>query len=136
MNTQFWKGLMMALVGIIVTAFSTMPISWPVVIVTLIGTTLVYFGTNKIIPLQPISLPSTLTFRDVVHGLLIAIGTGILNSIALIIIDERIVWVTLGKITLSIFFTYLGSTLFGGPYSTKKINWSYQARLEYNNRVA
>jgi hypothetical protein len=135
MTNQFWKGLVMALIGVVVAGFSTAPVNWSVIIVTLIGTLLVYLGTNTLKVLRPVSLPTTITFRDVVHALLILIGNGILDSIALIVIGTEISWLIMGKIVCSIALTYLTATFFGGPYSTKKVDWSYQARLEYKNKI-
>lgn len=134
MTTQFWKGLLMAIVGVIFAAFNTPPLAISVVIVTLIGTLLVYVGTNAIKVLRPISIPSTLTWQDAVHALLILIGNGILESIGLIVTGTAfadINWIVLLRLSASIAFTYLGSTLFAGPYTTKKISWTRQARLEY-----
>ena len=132
MTNQFWKGLLMAVVSVLVAAFSTTPLVLSVVIVTLIGTILVYFGTNTIIPLRPISIPTTLSGRDVIHALLILVGNAIIDSVAMIVIEGRINLLVLGKIVLSITFTYLGTTLFAGPYSTRKVSWGRMARLEYN----
>lgn len=133
MSTQFWKGLMMAVAGVIVAAFSTTPFVFSVTAIVLIGTILVYFGTNAWVALRPISLPSTWTGRDIVHALLILIGNAFIDGVAMIVIEGKINWLTLGKIALSVTLTYLGSTLFAGPYSTRKISWTRQARLEYNS---
>lgn len=135
MSTQFWKGLLMAIVGVIFVTFNTIPLNFAIMIVTLIGSILVYVGTNAIKTLRPISIPSTLTWQDAVHALLILIGNGIIESLGLIVIGTTfadINWIVLLRISASIAFTYLGSTLLAGPYSIKKINWTKQARLEYN----
>jgi hypothetical protein len=139
MTTQFWKNLLMTIVGVIFAAFTTTPINFAFMIVTLIGTILVYVGTNAIVPLRPISIPSTVTSRDVVHALLILIGNGILESIGLIITGTtfaEIHWLVLLKISASIAFTYLGSTFFAGPYSARPVNWSKDARILYNRKFA
>ena len=134
MTTQFWKGLLMAIVGVIVAAFSTTPLVISVVAVTLIGTILVYFGTNAWVALRPSSIPGTLMWKDVAHALLILIGNAFIDGVAMIVIEGKIDWLTMGKIALSVTFTYLGSTLFAGPYTTKKVSWTRQARLEYQRK--
>lgn len=138
MTTQFWKGLLMALVGVVVAGFSTTPLSWGVIIVTMIATSLTYFGTNAIPKLRPVSIPTTLSGRDIVAALLISIGNTITNSIGLIVIGTEISeinWLLMGKIALSVALTYLGSTLFAGPYSTRKVDWSYKARVAYSKKM-
>jgi len=125
----------MSLIGVIVAGFSTAPVNWSIIIVTLIGTVLVYAGTNAIKILRPVSIPSTITFRDVMHALLILIGNGIIDSVALIVIGVEINWLVMGKIIAGITLTYLTSTFFSGPYSAKKVDWSYKARLEYSKKL-
>lgn len=135
MTTQFWKGLLMTVVGVIVAAFSATPqLVLSMTIVTLIGSVLVYFGVNAFKNLRPISIPSTITGRDAVAALLILIGNGVIEAVVMIAGTGKILWPVFFKVVLSITFTYLGGTLFAGPYSTKPVNWSYRARLEYNKK--
>lgn len=138
MTSQFFKGLAMTLVAVFVSAFSTVPLSWPYVTISLISAVLVYTGTNAFKPLQPISIPSTLTLRDGLAAVLILIGNGILQAgaLAVIIGIDGIDWLALLKVSASIAFTYLGSTLFSGPYSTRKVDWTPKARIAYNQKVS
>jgi hypothetical protein len=118
---QFLKGLMMALVAVIVTYFSTTPIDFLMMGLAAICAILTYTGKNLISVLHSDSPVGALSIINIVSALLIALGAGILNGAAMIIVDGVIVWAVLGKLTLSIVFTYLGSTLFAPPYNTNKV---------------
>jgi hypothetical protein len=135
MNTQFWKGFLMCIVGVIFTTFNTIPINFSIMLVTLIGSILVYIGTNAIKSLRPISIPSTLTWRDAVHSLFILIGNGLVDSAYSIVTGTTIHWIILLQISASIAFTYLGSTFFGGPYSAKPVSWSKKTRISYTKKM-
>ena len=105
----------MALVGVVVAAFSTQPIAWAVVAITLIGTALTYIGKNAIPALQSTTGPGTLSLVNLISGILVAIGSGITESIATLISVGHIQWDILGKVVLSVTMSYLGATLFAGP---------------------
>ena len=120
MTAQFWKGLLMTLMGIVVVYFSTTPIEWSIMIITLVGTALVYFGKNAFVALKSRTKAGSLDLKNIISALLIAIGTGIIDAIGMIVIDGKIVWLLLGKIVLGVTFTYLGGTLLGGPNSPVK----------------
>lgn len=117
---QFLKGLLMTLVGVVVAAFSQGTIVWASLAITLVGTALVYTGKNAFKDLQSDSAPGTLSLKNIISALLIAIGTGVIQSVALIVGTGVIDWVILGKVVLSVTFTYLGGTLFAPPYNTVK----------------
>jgi len=116
---QFVKGLLMTLVGVVVTAV-THGSSWAIILITLIGTALVYTGKNAIPFLHSDSPAGELNFKNILSALLIAIGTGIVEAIATIVQNNVIDWVILGKVVLSITFTYLGTTLFSPEHNTQK----------------
>jgi hypothetical protein len=109
---QFLKGLLMALVGVVVVAFSSSPIDIPVMAVTLIGTFFVYVGKNAIAVLQSTSPAGSLNWVNILSGLFVAIGSAVIQGLALLVLDGKIDWLVLGKVVLSVTFTYLGSTLF------------------------
>jgi len=117
---QFLKGLLMALMAVVVVAFSQTPIMWATLIITLIGTALLYAGKNAFTALQSDSPAGSLSWKNIVSALLVAIGSGIIESVALIAGTGAIDWLILGKVVLSITFTYLGGTLFAPPYNTVK----------------
>jgi len=107
---EFFKGLLMLLMAVLVSAFSQPPIDWGITIVMLIGTALVYIGKN--IFLQSESPSGWLDWRDLVSGLIIAIGTGLTNYVAQIVTETVINWTTVWHVALSVALTYLASTFF------------------------
>ena len=118
---QFLKGLGMALVGVIVTFFITSPINWLLMLVTAVCAILTYAGKNLIPWLHSDSLPGQFSFINIISALLIALGTGILESIGLYIINGAIDWIILGKVVLSITLTYFGATVFAPPNNDTKV---------------
>jgi hypothetical protein len=118
MNAQtFFKGLFMTLIAVSVTFFSQSPVQWALMAVTVIATILAYTGKNLIAVLTSTTGPGQFSFVNFISALLIALATGITESLALIITEGHIVWLTLGKVVLAVTFTYVGSTLFSPPKS-------------------
>lgn len=107
---EFFKGLLMVLMAIVVSAFSQPPIDWGTTTVMLIGTALVYIGKN--IFLQSESPSGWLDWRDLVSGLIIAIGTGLTSYVAQIVTETVINWTTVWHVALSVALTYLAGTFF------------------------
>ena len=118
---QFLKGLMMALVAVIVAAFSTTPIDYLLLGVTAVSTVLTYTGKNLIAWLHSDSPVGTLSLLNIASGILVAVGTGVLEAVGLYIVEGAILWPVLGKVVLSVTFTYLGSTLFAPAHNTGKV---------------
>ena len=114
-KTAFLKGLIMTLVGVVVVAFQTTPIVWSMLVITLIGTALVYVGKNALVFLQSPSAPNTLSWQNIVSGVIVAIGSAFVEGVATLAGTGIIDWVTIGKVALSVTLTYLGATLFAGP---------------------
>jgi hypothetical protein len=122
MNAQsFFKGLFMALIAIAVTFFSQTPIQWGLMALSAIAVILSYTGKNLITVLNSTTGPGQFSFINFISALLVAIATGITESIALLIMDGHIVWLTLLKVVLSVTFTYVGATLFSPPKSQSKL---------------
>lgn len=118
MNVQsFFKGLFMALIAIAVTFFSQTPIDWALLAVTAIATILAYTGKNLISVLNSNSESGNFNTINFISALLIAIATGLTESVGMLIIDGKIVWITLGKVVLGVTFTYIGATILGPPKS-------------------
>jgi len=116
MQKEFWKGLAMAIVGIIVTFITVVPIQWAIMAVTIIGTVFIYFGKNAwIAQLRSVSKAYKLDIKNILSALFILIGTGIINAVGMIVIDGTIVWITLFKIIGGITLTYIGGTWLTPP---------------------
>jgi hypothetical protein len=110
--TKFVKGLIMTLIGVIVAALNTTPVVWSVVIVTLIGTALVYTGKNAWF--QSNSQQGKLELRDIFSALLIAAGTSVVSAVASIAGTGAIDWMLLLKTVSGVILSYLGTTVFTG----------------------
>jgi hypothetical protein len=118
---QFLKGLLMALVGVAVSFFSSPEVDYLLMALTALCAALTYTGKNLILVLQSDSPTGSLSWVNVMSAVFIALGTGLLQAASMIIVDGVIVWEALLKITGSIVFTYVVSTWFAPPYSLKSI---------------
>ena len=116
MTKEFWKGLAMAIVGVIVTFITIVPIQWSIMAVTIIGTVFIYFGKNAWIPqLRSTSKAFSLDIKNTLSILFVLIGTGIIDAIGMIVIDGKILWITLFKIIGGVTLTYIGGTWLSPP---------------------
>mgnify|MGYP006953625997 CR=1 FL=1 len=121
MTNQFFKGLLMAVMTVVVAAFATQPVDYLLLAVTAVSTILVYTGKNLITLLHSESPAGSLSLINLVSGLLVAVGTGILESAALYIIEGHIAWDIVWKVVVSAAFTYLGTTFFSPQHSEAKV---------------
>jgi len=110
----------MALVAVFISMWAT-TINWILLGINAVSTILVYFGKNLIPWLHSDSPVGQLSLINIVSGICAALGVGIVDGIAQYYILGAIVWAALGKLVLSITFTYLGSTIFQPSYNTKTI---------------
>lgn len=117
---QFFKGLLMTLMSILVAAFTSPPVDFLLLAVTAICTAMVYTGKNLVTVLQSDSPPSTISLINILSALLVSVFTGILEGVALFIIDGAIEWAVLWKVAASAGLTYITATFFTPPYSTQK----------------
>jgi len=129
---QFWKGLGMALVSVIVAYVNVTPVDLPLMAVTAVCTILAYFGKNLIPWLRSDSPPSSLSFINVVSGILLALATAFTESVGTYLLEGKILWPIVLKITVYTTGTYLLSTFFAPPYTAEKkrffANKKYRAR--------
>ena len=79
MTNQFFKGLLMAVMTVVVAAFATQPVDYLLLAVTAVSTILVYTGKNLITLLHSESPAGSLSLINLVSGLLVAVGTGIVE---------------------------------------------------------
>lgn len=117
---QFLKGLMMAIMAVVVAAFSTTPIDYLFMALTALCAILTYVGKNLIAVLHSDSPPGTLSLINIISALLIALGSGILEAGALIIVNGVILWAVLWKVVVSTTLTYVLTTWFAPPYNVTK----------------
>ncbi len=108
------------LIGVIVAAFSVQPIDWLVLAVTAVCAVLTYFGKN-LFQIWPSDSPAgALSWFNLLSGLLIALGTGILEAVGLFIVNGEVLWPVVVKVVLSVTFTYLGATFFAPEHNSAK----------------
>lgn len=119
-SQQFLKGLLMAVVGVVVTFFSTTPIDFLLMGVTALCAVLTYAGKNLIPLLHSDSQPGQFSLINIGSALLVALGSGVLESVGLFLINGAIDWVILIKVVASVTFTYFGATLFAPPFNVTK----------------
>lgn len=116
----FFKGLFMVLISVAVTFFSQTPIQWVLLGVTVVSTILAYVGKNLVFVLDA-NTPSTTSFWiTAAGGLLVAISTTLTESLALYLVEGKILWPILLKVVLGVTFTYVGSTFFAPSNSQSK----------------
>jgi hypothetical protein len=118
---QFLKGLLMALISVVVVMFGTTPVDYVLAAVTAVCAILTYTGKNLIPWLHSDSPVGALSFINIISGILVALGTGLLDGVTQFLLNGVIIWAVLWKVTLSVTFTYLGATLFAPPYNTTKV---------------
>jgi hypothetical protein len=121
MSNQFFKGLFTALISVLITGFAVQPINWPLIAITAVSTILVYTGKNFITLLHSDSPVGSLSWVNLVSGVLIAVGTGIVESVGLYLIEGAILWGVVWKVVASATFTYLGTTFFSPQHSEVKV---------------
>lgn len=114
---QFVKGLLMALVSVFVAAFSTTPVNYILLAVTIVGTILVYTGQNVFTLLHSDSQPGELSWINLLSGVFIAIGNGAIDGFAQFFINGAIDWNLLSRLVASVTCTYLGTTFFAPPHN-------------------
>jgi len=119
-SQQFWKGLGVSLISVLVTAFSTSPIQVDLLAVTAVCTILSYFGKNLVPWLHSDSPPSSLSLINVVSGVLLALSTAFTESVGTYLIEGKVLWAVVLKVTVYTTGTYLLSTFFAPPYNTEK----------------
>lgn len=117
---QFFKGLFMALMAVIVAAFSQTPIDYLLLAVTAVSTILTYTGKNLVAVLHSDSPVGALSWINLASGVLIALGTAVLQSVGTYIIEGVVIWSIVWKVALAATFTYLGGTFLAPPYNTTK----------------
>jgi hypothetical protein len=117
---QFLKGLMMALVAVILAYFTQSPIDYPMMAIAAVSSILVYAGKNLIAVLHSNSPAGSLSLINIASALLLLIGNGVIDGVAMYYIKGVILWGVLGKITISIALTYVITTWFAPPYTPVK----------------
>jgi hypothetical protein len=112
---QFWKGLAMVIVSLVLTALSQVPLDGALLFVTAVSAILGYVGKNLIF-----AFATTTVLAKIVSGALVALGTGITESVGLILVEHKIIWLVFLKVVGSILLTYIGVSLLAPPSAESK----------------
>lgn len=118
---QFFKGLLMMLVGTVVAAFSQPEINYWLLLVTALCGVLTYVGKNLIAVLHSDSPAGALSWINLVSGLLVFLGAGVLEAAGTFLIEGVIVWSVVWRVVVSLTFTYLGTSFFAPEHNTAKV---------------
>jgi hypothetical protein len=122
---QFLKGLMLVVVSVFITYYTgPPPTDYLMMVLAAVSAILVYGGKNLIAVLHSDSPAGTLSFINVISGFMVALGTGLIDGVAMLIVNGVIVWAVLWKLSLSILLTYITTTWLAPPYSVKTLKFS------------
>jgi hypothetical protein len=113
--STFLKGLMMSIISVAVVYFSTVPVDYFFMILAVVSTILVYTAKNLVNVLSSTTPAGTLNFVNVLSGLLLALGTGLLDAGVTFLVNGVVLWGVIGKLSLSILFTYISTTWLAPP---------------------
>ena len=116
----FLKGLFMSIISVAVVYFSTVPVDYLFMGLAVVSAILVYIGKNAILLLNSESPSGTLSFVNILSGLLLALGVGLLDAGATFLVSGVVLWGVAGKLALSILFTYISTTWLSPPKAQSK----------------
>lgn len=111
MKNSYVKGLIMAIVAFIASYIGDnieAGIQWSYVLISTLGIVLAYLGKNAWFKSD--SPQWWLNYKDVISGLLLAIGTMISSSVASLIVEGAVDWSALWKAVLAVVIGYFAKT--------------------------
>jgi hypothetical protein len=112
---QFWKGLALLVVSLVLTALGQTPIDFALLFVTFVAALFGYVGKNL-----AFLIDTTTGWAKIGSGLLVALGTAIAESIGLLAVEGKIVWLVFGKVVGGVLLTYIVSTFLAPPAAQSK----------------
>lgn len=111
---QFFKGILLLIVSMLLTALSQTPVDVALLFVTAISALFGYIGKNILF------VTATTTLTKVVSGLLVVFGTALTESIGMIAVGGIIIWPVLFKVLAGVFLTYIVTTFLMPPATQSK----------------
>lgn len=109
--TKFMTGLVTTVVAVVATAFTTgLPATgaaWGVLGITALGMVLTYIAKNAVFP--SVSIYGNIDLRDVLSGLIMALGTAVSNWVGTIIVGMAIDWKSFLTMVIAAAVTYLAT---------------------------
>jgi hypothetical protein len=112
---QFWKGLIILLVGVLVTAYSQPTVDYWMMFATGLGALLPYLAKGIIAFWPSTSDINDLNWPNVLSGFLLALGSAITEGAAIFIVNHQMIWPLFGKLVAGVFLSYLSTTFFSRP---------------------
>jgi hypothetical protein len=112
---QFWKGLAMLLVSLALTTFNQVPMDWALFFVGGISSLFGYVGKNIVFIIN-----TTSAWAKIVSGLLVAVGSGISESLGMIAVSGHVIWPVFFKVVGGILLTYIVTTFLAPPSAQSK----------------
>jgi len=107
--SKFVKGLLL-MASIFFAAVQAGNVAWVSTIVSAILVGAGYYVKNYLSPSD--STSGTLSVKDIVSTLLLAVIAALSNSVSSLVVNGTIVWTVLGKEVISVVVTYLSTTFF------------------------
>ena len=115
-HQQFWKGLAMLIVSLVLTTLGgQVPLDYAYLFIAGIAAIFGYVGKNILFA------TAITTATKIISGLLVALGAGITESIGLLAIDHKIMWLPLVKVVGGVLVTYLTTTFLAPPATQSKL---------------
>lgn len=109
----------MLLITAVVAAFGQQPVDYVMLAITAVSIVLSYTGKNLVAVLHSDSPAGALSLVNIVSGILVAVGAGILQSVGMYFIEGAIIWSMVWRVVASAAFTYLGTTFLAPEHGTK-----------------
>ena len=106
---NFWKGLALLIVSLVLSVLGTGIPDYAYLFLAGISAIFGYVGKNILFT------TAVTTVTKIISGLLVAIGAGITESIGLLAIDHKIMWLPLVKVVGGVLLTYIVTTFLAPP---------------------
>ena len=109
MNAQYLKNLIMTVVAACAVILTESTINVPILLMTAIGTALLYIAQHKWIPST--SKPFELKLQDFIVAICLGIGSAFINSGSTYIVDGVFCLLCVWKLALGVAVGYLAKTI-------------------------
>jgi hypothetical protein len=117
LDSKFVKGLLL-MASVIFSALQTGNVIWASTIILTVCVGISYYIKNYLMPSD--SIEGQLNWKNIISALILAIVTGLTDSIASLVVNGVINWGLLWTTVTSVVVTYLGTTFFSGQLLAKK----------------
>jgi magnesium-transporting ATPase (P-type) len=116
LDSKFVKGLLL-MASVVFAALQTGNVIWASTIILTICVGITYYVKNYLSPSD--SPEGQLNWKNIISALILAVATGVSDSIATLIVNGTLNWGLLWTTVSSVVVTYLGTTFFSGQITTE-----------------